>query len=118
MTQNWTAIIENETQNNPVVLFIRGTADAPRCGFSYRVVKMFRDLNIPFASHDMDADPALWQTLKELNNWPTSPQIYVKGEFIGGCDIVTEMAKNGDLQKLLGLERIQENKQPQSQSLS
>lgn len=94
--------IEDMVKGNKVVLFIRGTPEAPRCGFSARTVKVFKDLNIPFATADMDASPDLWKTLTALNDWPTSPQIYVNGEFVGGCDIVIEMNRNGDLQKMLG----------------
>lgn len=94
--------IEKMVKENKVVVFMRGQPDAPRCGFSARVIKVFKDLNVPFASDDMDRDPELWRTLAEINNWPTSPQIYVNGEFVGGCDIVIEMAKSGELQKMLG----------------
>lgn len=93
--------IEDMVKNNKVVAFIRGTPDAPRCGFTARVVKVLKDENISFATADMDSVPDLWKTLSEMNDWPTSPQIYVNGEFIGGCDIFLEMNRSGELKKAI-----------------
>jgi monothiol glutaredoxin len=93
--------IETDVKSNKVVVYMRGTPEAPRCGFSARVVKVFKELQVPFYTMDMDATPGLWPALTEMNNWPTSPQIFVNGEFVGGCDIVCEMAKNGELSKML-----------------
>ena len=101
MNEAWKKAIEESIQNNKVMVFMRGQPSQPRCGFSARVVKVLADNNVEFASEDMDSDPELWQTLKELNDWPTAPQIYVNGEFIGGCDIFLEMNRNGELQQLL-----------------
>ena len=103
MNQIWKEKIETETKNNKVVIYMRGSPTQPRCGFSARVIRVFTELNVEFKYEDMDSDPALWQTLSEMNNWPTSPQIYINGEFVGGCDIVTEMHRSGELQKELGL---------------
>lgn len=103
MDQIWKDKIETEIKNNKVVVYMRGSPSQPRCGFSARVVRVFTELNIDFKAEDMDSDPALWQTLSALNNWPTSPQIYINGEFVGGCDIVTEMFRSGELHKELGL---------------
>ena len=103
MNKIWKEKIETETKNNKVVIYMRGSPTQPRCGFSARVIRVFTELNVEFKSEDMDSDPALWQTLSEMNNWPTSPQIYINGEFVGGCDIVTEMHRSGELQKELGL---------------
>lgn len=103
MNPNWKDKIETDVKNNKVVVYMRGTPQQPRCGFSARVIKVFNELNIPFKTEDMDSDPDLWKTLSAINNWPTSPQIYINGEFVGGCDIVTEMYRSGDLQKELGL---------------
>jgi monothiol glutaredoxin len=103
MNETWKQKIETDVKNNKVVVYMRGTPSQPRCGFSSRVVRMFNELNIPYKSEDMDSDPELWKTLAALNNWPTSPQIYINGEFVGGCDIVTEMYRSGELQKELGL---------------
>ena len=101
MNEQWKKTIEEDIKNNKIMAYIRGTPDQPRCGFTARVVRTLKELGQPFQTRDMDSDPALWQTLAEINNWPTSPQIFVNGEFIGGCDITVEMYKNGDLQKML-----------------
>lgn len=103
MNQMWKEKIEKDTAENPVVIYMRGNRESPRCGFSSRVIKMFNDLGVTYKTEDMDADPELWQTLTALNSWPTSPQIYIKGEFVGGCDIVTEMNRNGDLKALISV---------------
>ncbi|NBW81864.1 Grx4 family monothiol glutaredoxin [bacterium] len=103
MNQEWKQKIEQDTKNNQIVVYMRGTPSQPRCGFSARVVRVFNELNIPYKTEDMDSDPELWKTLAAINNWPTSPQIYINGEFVGGCDILTEMYRNGELQKELGI---------------
>lgn len=102
MNETFKKDIEQKVKDNKVMVYMRGTPTSPHCGFSARVVKVFKELNIPFASDDMDRDPELWETLSAMNSWPTSPQIFVNGEFVGGCDIVCEMAKSGELQKMLG----------------
>lgn len=103
MSTDWKSKIEEAISQNNVMIYIRGTPDAPRCGFTSRVVRALRDANIEFASEDMDRDinPGLWDTLQEMNDWPTSPQIYVKGEFVGGCDIFVDMVRSGELAKQL-----------------
>jgi monothiol glutaredoxin len=103
MNQDWKQKIEEDTKNNKVVVYMRGTPNQPRCGFSARIVRVFNELNVPYKTEDMDSDSELWKTLAAINNWPTSPQIYINGEFVGGCDIVTEMYRNGELQKELGI---------------
>jgi monothiol glutaredoxin len=103
MTEQWKTAIEEATKNNKIMVYMRGTPEAPRCGFSARVVKVLNDTGIPYATADMDSDPALWQALTALNDWPTSPQIYINGEFVGGCDILMEMNRNGELKQMLGL---------------
>lgn len=102
MNSEWKMKIDQETKVNPVMVFMRGNPTSPRCGFSARVIKVLNELHVPYKTEDMDADPELWKTLSELNNWPTSPQIYIKGEFIGGCDIFMEMHRNGELMQALG----------------
>lgn len=97
MSTEWKSKIEQEVAAHKVVVFMRGNPEAPRCGFSARVIRVLNELHVPFKTEDMDSDPDLWKTLSELNNWPTSPQIYINGEFVGGCDIFMEMHKNGDL---------------------
>lgn len=104
MNESWKLKIEEDVKVNKVVVYMRGTPNQPRCGFSARVVRVFNELNVPYKTEDMDSDPDLWKTLAAINNWPTSPQIYINGEFVGGCDIVTEMFKSGELHKELGLD--------------
>ena len=93
--------IEEIIKNNEVVLFLKGTADTPMCGFSSTVVQILNQLKIPFKDVNIMVDPFLRQAIKDYTNWPTIPQLYIKGEFIGGCDIVREMYQNGELQALL-----------------
>ncbi|GGF67252.1 glutaredoxin [Azorhizobium oxalatiphilum] len=88
------------TQND-VMLFMKGTPAMPRCGFSGAVVQTFNALGVPYASLDVLEDPFIREGIKEFSNWPTIPQVFVKGEFIGGCDIVREMAQSGELSALL-----------------
>jgi len=85
----------------PVVLFMKGDRAMPRCGFSAQVVGILDSLVPEYLTHDVLADPEIRQGIKEYSSWPTVPQLYVKGEFVGGCDIVTEMAESGELEKLL-----------------
>lgn len=92
--------IENLVKNNDVVLFMKGTAAMPMCGFSATVVQILNHLKVPFHDVNVLIDPTLRQGVKDYTNWPTIPQLYVKGEFIGGCDIVREMFQNGELQNL------------------
>ena len=87
-----------------VILFMKGTPEAPACGFSARTVAMLQDLDTPFAAVDILPDPRIRQELSALSNWPTIPQLFVDGELIGGCDIVTEMYESGELTQALGLE--------------
>ena len=93
--------IENEVKNNPVVIYMKGTPDAPMCGFSARSVQILQSYNVPIKAHNVLASEELRQAIKEYTDWPTIPQIFVKGQFIGGCDIVTEMHENGELAGLL-----------------
>ncbi|MFT9014347.1 MAG: Grx4 family monothiol glutaredoxin [Acetobacter sp.] len=92
--------IQQDIDANPVMLFMKGDADFPQCGFSARVVQILQHLGVPFRTENVLADPTLRQGIKEFSNWPTIPQLYVKGEFVGGCDIVMEMFQTGELQKL------------------
>ena len=84
-----------------VVLFMKGSPDQPRCGFSRRIVATLRDQNVQFAHFDILSDDSVRSGLKVLNNWPTFPQLIVKGECVGGLDVVNEMAENGELKELL-----------------
>ena len=90
--------IDNEVKNNDVVLFMKGTPDFPQCGFSGQVVQILNYLGIDYKGINVLADDDLRQGIKDYTNWPTVPQLYVKGEFVGGCDIVREMFQQGELQ--------------------
>jgi len=90
--------------DNPVILFMKGTPDQPACGFSARTVAALQALDTPFAAVDILPDPRIRQELSALSNWPTIPQLFVDGELVGGCDIVTEMYQSGELQQALGAE--------------
>jgi monothiol glutaredoxin len=89
---------------NHVLLFMKGNPDAPACGFSARTVAMLQSLDTPFAAVDILPDPRIRQELSAISGWPTIPQLFVDGELVGGCDIVTEMYESGELQQALGLE--------------
>lgn len=89
-------------QQDNVMLFMKGTPDVPRCGFSRRIVALLRDQNVQFSSFDILGDESVRAGLKVMNNWPTFPQLIVKGEFVGGLDIVQEMVENGELKEMLG----------------
>ncbi|MGA2894550.1 MAG: Grx4 family monothiol glutaredoxin [Xanthobacteraceae bacterium] len=87
--------------NNDVVLFMKGVPAAPQCGFSAAVVQILAKLGVPFATVDVLSDPQIRDGIKAFSNWPTIPQLYIKGEFVGGCDIVREMFQAGELTALL-----------------
>lgn len=95
------ARIEEDVNANPVVLYMKGTPVFPQCGFSAQVVQVLSLLGVKFKSFDILTDDELRQGIKEFSQWPTIPQLYVKGEFIGGCDIVREMYQAGELAQLL-----------------
>jgi len=86
---------------NDVVLFMKGTPEMPQCGFSMTVCNILKELKVKFSNVNVLADPEIRQGIKDFSNWPTVPQLYVKGEFIGGCDIAKEMYEKGELQKIL-----------------
>lgn len=87
--------------SSPIYVFMKGTKLMPQCGFSNNVVQILQSLGIPFASFDVLSDPEIRQGIKEYSNWPTIPQVYVKGEFIGGSDILIEMYNSGELREKL-----------------
>ena len=93
--------IQQELNENQVVLFMKGTPVFPQCGFSAAVVQVLNHLGVKFKGVDVLQDPGLRQGVKDFTNWPTIPQLYVKGEFVGGCDIIREMFQSGELQTLL-----------------
>ena len=94
--------IENQINNNEICLFMKGTPEIPQCGFSMAVVNILKVMNVKFSSVDVLKDEKIRQGIKEFSDWPTIPQLYVKGKFVGGCDIVKEMYENKELQKLIG----------------
>ncbi|MBB3453014.1 monothiol glutaredoxin [Rhizobium sp. BK313] len=91
--------IDNEVKNNEVVLFMKGTPQFPQCGFSGQVVQILDYIGVDYKGINVLADSEIRQGIKDYSNWPTIPQLYVKGEFIGGCDIVREMFQAGELQQ-------------------
>ncbi|MBX9455746.1 MAG: Grx4 family monothiol glutaredoxin [Rhizobium sp.] len=93
--------LDNEVKSNDVVLFMKGTPDFPQCGFSGKVVQILDYVGVDYKTHNVLADADLRQGIKDYSNWPTIPQLYVKGEFVGGCDIITEMFQAGELQQFL-----------------
>ena len=93
--------IQQDVAENEVVLYMKGTPVFPQCGFSAAVVQVLTELGVKFKGIDVLTDPSLRQGVKEYSSWPTIPQLYVKGEFVGGCDIIREMFQAGELQSLL-----------------
>ena len=105
--------IAEAIRDNKTILFMKGTPDQPACGFSARTVAALQALDAPFAAVDILPDPRIRQELSALSNWPTIPQLFVDGEFVGGCDIVTEMFEAGELAEALGVEQPQEAAAPE-----
>jgi monothiol glutaredoxin len=93
--------IHQQVTDNPVVLFMKGTPVFPQCGFSATVVQILSHLGVKFKGIDVLADSSVREGIKEFSAWPTIPQLYVKGEFVGGCDIIREMFETGELQQML-----------------
>jgi monothiol glutaredoxin len=93
-------------KTNDIVLFMKGTRDMPGCGFSANVVQILNNLNVKYIDIDVLSDDNLKESMKKFTNWPTFPQLYVKGEFVGGCDIVKEMFESGELLKLFNTKGI------------
>ena len=91
--------------DNPTILFMKGTPEQPACGFSARTVAALQSLDVPFAAVDILPDPRIRQELSAISEWPTIPQLFVNGELVGGCDIVTEMYESGELAQTLGVEQ-------------
>jgi len=102
--QQISTAIQEAIAENDVILFMKGTPEAPRCGFSARTVAVLESLGAPFAAVDILPDPRIRQELSALSNWPTVPQLFVRGELIGGCDIVTEMYESGELAEAIGVD--------------
>jgi monothiol glutaredoxin len=100
-------LIEKDITENSIVLYMKGTAEAPQCGFSATVVRILADLDVTFKIVNVLMDPNVRDGIKKFSNWPTIPQLYIKGEFVGGCDIVKEMYQSGELQTLLKAKHIE-----------
>ncbi|WP_249010279.1 Grx4 family monothiol glutaredoxin [Conexibacter sp. DBS9H8] len=96
--------IASAISDNPVILFMKGSPEAPACGFSARTISVLRQLDTPFAAVDVLPDPRIRQELTQISGWPTIPQLFVDGELVGGADIVAEMYESGELASLLGVD--------------
>ena len=106
MDQQTKDLINNEISNNEVCLFMKGTPDAPQCGFSMAISNMLKILEVDYKGVNVLENQSLRDGIKEFSDWPTIPQLYIKKEFIGGCDIVKEMYENGELKKTLESKEI------------
>jgi monothiol glutaredoxin len=93
--------IQKAVADNKIMIFMKGTANFPQCGFSAATVQVFEQLGVPFQTADVLTDPELREGIKRYTNWPTIPQVFIGGKFIGGCDIVREMYESGELQDLV-----------------
>ncbi len=94
--------IEDQLKSSKIILFMKGTAEMPQCGFSAKAVSILKSYGITFKTFDIFDDEEIRQGLKEYSDWPTYPQLYVNGELIGGCDIIAELHENGELKEILG----------------
>ena len=101
MDENTKNLIQNQIDNNDVCIFMKGTPDAPQCGFSMAVTNILKLLEVKFQSVNVLEDQKIREGIKVFSDWPTIPQLYIKKEFVGGCDIVKEMYENGELKKIL-----------------
>ena len=101
MSQETMKKIQSQIDQNKVILYMKGTKEVPECGFSARVVQILNSYGVPFETVDVLADPEIRQGIKEFSNWPTIPQLYINGKFIGGCDICMEMDESGELEPLV-----------------
>jgi monothiol glutaredoxin len=110
--------IQSAIAENPVILFMKGNPDQPACGFSARTVSILQSVGEPFAAVDVLPDPRIRQELSSISNWPTIPQLFINGELVGGCDIVTEMYQSGELHEALGLEPAEAEEPEAAQAAS
>ena len=101
MAQDISERIQSAVTTNKVMIFMKGTANFPQCGFSAATVQVFQELGVPFETADVLSDPELRDAIKRFTNWPTIPQVFIGGRFVGGCDIVRDMYESGELQSLL-----------------
>ena len=110
------SFIQNAIEENRVMLFMKGTPDQPRCGFSMRTAAALNALGVRYAALDILPDPRIKQELAALSGWPTSPQLFIDGKLVGGCDIVREMYESGELAEALGVEQPAEDETPEPPS--
>lgn len=101
MSEEILSQIKKEVEGNKITLFIKGTADMPMCGFSARTIAIFKELGKPFNAVDILPDPRIREVLSSYSSWPTIPQIFINGKFVGGCDIVMEMYQKGELKPIV-----------------
>jgi monothiol glutaredoxin len=101
MAEDVLSKIEQQVKNNKVMLYMKGNPNAPQCGFSAHTVEILRSYGIPFETADVLADPVIRDGIKRYSNWPTIPQVYIDGKFVGGCDIVSELHERGELEPML-----------------
>lgn len=101
MAEDVMETIKSQVENNKILLYMKGNREMPQCGFSARVVQLLNSLGVVYETVDVLQDEAVRQGIKEFSNWPTIPQLYVDGKFIGGCDICEEMFQNGELEQIL-----------------
>ena len=101
LTPELQAKIDNMVKSNKIFVFIKGTKLMPMCGFSNNVVQIFNSLGAPFETFDVLEDPEIRQGIKEYSNWPTIPQVYINGEFVGGSDVMVQLYNNGELQEMV-----------------
>ncbi|HEV8343057.1 MAG TPA: Grx4 family monothiol glutaredoxin [Candidatus Binatia bacterium] len=101
MSEDALSKIDQQVKNNKVMLFMKGTPNAPQCGFSAHTVEILQSYGVPFETADVLADPAVRDGIKRYSNWPTIPQVFIGGKFVGGCDIVHELHERGELEPIL-----------------
>ncbi len=101
MSEEILSQLKKEIEGNKITLFTKGTVDMPMCGFSARTIAIFKELGKPFKAVDILPDPRIRQVLSSISSWPTIPQIFIDGKFVGGCDIVMEMYQKGELQPIV-----------------
>ena len=101
MSQDALQQIKSDVQSNKILIYMKGTPQAPQCGFSAATIQLFQGFGVPFATRDVIANPEFRQHVPEFSNWPTFPQVFINGKLIGGCDIVHEMHERGELEPLI-----------------
>ncbi len=101
MSQDIRDKIRSQIESNDIIIYMKGTPEAPMCGFSAQTVSIFQSYGVPFETVNVLEDPEIRQGIKDYSNWPTIPQVYIKGKFIGGCDICTELHERGELEKMV-----------------